>query len=84
MVFGSINVRSIANKLDDLLEVRRDLLINVLFVVQRGMMPIQSLCVAFDLTGFKSLIDLGLDWRLTTLYRPTTAAWLLLVRPEFV
>jgi hypothetical protein len=48
------------------------------------MMPIQSLCVAFDLTGFKSLIDLGLDWGLTTLYRPTTAAWLLLVRPEFV
>jgi len=48
------------------------------------MMPIQSLCVAFDLTGFKSLIDLGLDWRLTILYRPTTAAWLLLVRPEFV
>jgi hypothetical protein len=34
VVFGSINIRSIANKLDDLPEVRRDLLIDVLFVVE--------------------------------------------------
>jgi hypothetical protein len=33
LVFGSINARSIANQLNDQLEIRRDLLINVLFVV---------------------------------------------------
>jgi hypothetical protein len=33
LVFGSINARSIANQLNDLHEIRRHLLINVLFVV---------------------------------------------------
>jgi len=34
LVFGCYNIRSVANKLDDLLEVRRDLSIDVLFLVE--------------------------------------------------
>jgi len=34
LVFGCLNIRSIANKLDDLLEVRRDFTIDVLFLVE--------------------------------------------------
>ena len=34
LVFGSINIRSINNKLDDLLEEQRDRSIDVLFVVE--------------------------------------------------
>src|SRR5664279_1916000 len=34
VVFGCINIRSVANKIDDLLEVRRDHLIDVLFLVE--------------------------------------------------
>jgi hypothetical protein len=78
LVFGSINARSIANQLDDLLEIRRHLLINVLFVVETWHDADSALTV------LKSLIDHELDWRLTSiLYGPTTAAWLLLARPEY-
>ena len=34
LVFALLNVRSVANKLDDLLDVRRDLAIDVLFLVE--------------------------------------------------
>jgi len=32
LVFAHVNIRSLANKLDDLLDVRRDLAIDVLFL----------------------------------------------------
>ena len=34
LVFALLNIRSVANKLDDLLDVRRDLAIDVLFLVE--------------------------------------------------
>jgi len=34
MVFGYHNIHSVANKLDDLLEVRRDMSIDVMFLVE--------------------------------------------------
>jgi len=34
LVFGCYNIRSVTNKVDDLLEVRRDLSIDVLFLVE--------------------------------------------------
>jgi len=34
MTFGCLNIRSLANKLDDLLEVRRDRLMDVMFLTE--------------------------------------------------
>jgi len=44
MNFGCLNIRSLNNKLDDVLEVRRDLCIDVLFVVETWHDP-DAVCI---------------------------------------
>jgi len=70
-VFGCLNIRSLGSKLDDLLDVRRDQLIDVLFFVRNLARP--SPCAGCVLTAFKLSIvrDHAI---LSILWRPTTVA----------
>ena len=60
MNFGALNIRSLENKLETLLQVRYDQLIDMLFLVEtpkHGMIVTLSASEDCARTAFKSLID---------------------------
>ena len=56
LVFGSLNIRSLTNKLDDLLEVRQDQQIDVLFLAETWL-DIDSVCLRRLLTAGYQVVD---------------------------
>ena len=62
MNFGCLNIRSLNNKLDDVLEVRRDLCIDVLFLVETWHDP-DAVCIRrLRADGFHVSRDIGESW----------------------
>ena len=56
VIFGCLNIRSVANKMDDLVDVRRDQLMDVMFWSKYGTTVIASVSDVYALMDITSWI----------------------------
>jgi hypothetical protein len=81
IVCGCVNLRSLTDKADDVIELRHDRQLTLSVLLTRGMTQIASRSVGYVQTVTELLIALAQGSQLTTIYRRITVELLLLLSP---